>query len=90
MMNTLHPALGLLLLLGACATTGDAPSPDLATTSPDMICTENVAPDQCLDREAQSERELLNRCSGPDVAVVLRDSRVPAELWDGRCALPPL
>lgn len=80
----------LVAALGAgCATTGDSAAPDMTSASPDMACTDNIPPTECLPGEPQSEKELLNRCS-EGVVPLVRDSRVPAELWDGRCALPPL
>lgn len=85
--------LPLALLLIACATTGDGAVADMTQAGPpDMVCTENAPPAQCVVGEAKSERELLNRCvsEGDGVTVILRDSYVPAALWDGRCALPSL
>lgn len=89
----------LCILLCACAASDKiAPAPpdlssDLAT--PDMTsdlapeCSED-APVQCLDTPPSDERGLLNACPGPDVTVILREGRVPAELWRPGCPLPPL
>lgn len=86
------------LLVGACAASDMIkPALDLSSdlAASDMTsdlapaCSED-APGQCLDTPPADERGLLNACSGPDVAVVLRPSRVPAELWRPGCPLPPL
>ena len=80
--------LFLLLGLFACAQYGGTDTMYDMTSPPDMICVDNVAPAMCISTAPQTERDLLNACS--DIQPLIRDSRVPAELWDGRCALPPL